>query len=130
MNFASMLSGVMDLGRRGVSSISSCRTVSTPMRYRFALLLMLVSLSATVANSDAAPLAVSESDQGFLVSDGGRPVLFYQRKPKSVNGAPPRAHYVHPNYGLDGELLTEDSPADHRHHHGIFSAWHQLTVGG
>src|SRR5262249_48094111 len=41
-----------------------------------------------------------------------------------------RANYVHPLYGLDGEILTEDFPADHLHHRGIFWAWHQVIVGG
>jgi hypothetical protein len=30
--------------------------------------------------------------------------------------------------GLDGEPLTEDFPADHLHHRGIFWAWHQVLV--
>jgi hypothetical protein len=33
-------------------------------------------------------------------------------------------------YGLGGEVITEDFPADHRHHRGIFWAWHQLWVDG
>lgn len=40
-----------------------------------------------------------------------------------------RADYVHPLYSLDGEVLTEDFPADHPHHRGIFWAWHQVYVG-
>ena len=29
----------------------------------------------------------------------------------------------------DGQVLTEDFPADHLHHRGIFWAWHQVYVG-
>ncbi|MHC4371942.1 MAG: DUF6807 family protein, partial [Planctomycetota bacterium] len=58
-----------------------------------------------------------------------RNVLFYQRTPRSLEGKYTRANYVHPLYGLDGEILTEDFPADHLHHRGIFWAWHQVYVG-
>jgi len=72
---------------------------------------------------------IVETDQGFLVTECGQKVLFFQRRPKSLDGKYARADYVHPLYGLDGEVLTEDFPADHRHQRGIFWAWHQLYVG-
>ena len=71
----------------------------------------------------------AETDQGVLVSEGESKVLFYQRAPKSLDGRFTRAHYVHPLYDLDGHVLTEDFPADHLHHRGIFWAWHQVWVG-
>ncbi len=74
-------------------------------------------------------LVVSESDEGILVMENGREVLFYQRKPKSLDGKYERANYIHPLYDLDGNVLTEDFPKDHPHHRGIFWAWHQLWVG-
>ena len=39
-----------------------------------------------------------------------------------------RANYIHPLYGLDGEVLTDDFPSDHLHHRGIFWAWHQVWL--
>ena len=30
---------------------------------------------------------------------------------------------------LDGDVLTEDFPEDHRHQRGVFWAWHQLWDG-
>jgi hypothetical protein len=39
-----------------------------------------------------------------------------------------RANYIHPLYGLDGQVLTEDFPKDHPHHRGVFWAWHQLWL--
>jgi len=74
-------------------------------------------------------IRIGETEEGFLVSEGGKPVLFYQRAPKSLEGKSERADYVHPLYGLDGEVLTEDFPDDHRHHRGVFWAWHQLYIG-
>jgi hypothetical protein len=40
-----------------------------------------------------------------------------------------RACYIHPLWGLDGEVLTDDFPKDHYHHHGVFWAWPHVEVG-
>ncbi|MBO09824.1 MAG: hypothetical protein CMJ68_03590 [Planctomycetaceae bacterium] len=67
---------------------------------------------------------------GIECLDGDRKVMFYQRDPHSRDaGKHVAANYFHPLYGLDGEVLTQDFPADHPHHHGVFWAWHQLLVG-
>ncbi|HAB13903.1 MAG TPA: hypothetical protein DCE47_19660 [Planctomycetaceae bacterium] len=67
---------------------------------------------------------------GMECRDGDRKVMFYHREPRSLdNGTHVAANYFHPLYGLGGEVLTQDFPKDHPHHHGIFWAWHQLLVG-
>ncbi len=75
------------------------------------------------------PFAITRSDQGVLVTEGERKVLFYQQRTKSLQGRYRRENYVHPLYSLDGEVLTEDFPSDHLLHRGIYWAWHQLWVG-
>ncbi len=75
------------------------------------------------------PIEIIESHQGFTITEGKAKVMFYQRQHKSLNGKYSRADYIHPLYGLDGEVLTEDFPADHPHHRGIFWAWHQVWIG-
>ena len=77
----------------------------------------------------AAALRATANDQGIQVHEGDRPVLFYQRSPKSLQGKHERANYVHPLYDLDGNILTEDFPTDHPHHRGIFWTWHQVWLG-
>lgn len=72
---------------------------------------------------------IHEEAGGILVSELGKPVLFYQLEPKSLDGEYERSNYIHPLYGLDGEEFTEDFPSDHPHHRGIFWAWHQVLVG-
>ena len=52
------------------------------------------------------------------------------KDPKAKDGKLARANYVHPLLDLDGEPLTEDFPADHPHHRGVFWAWHQVRIGG
>lgn len=82
------------------------------------------------ANSFAQDFQFSSSEEGILLTEKGKPIFFYQKQTKSLDGAYPRANYLHPLYGLNGEVLTEDFPADHLHHRGIFWAWHQLLVEG
>lgn len=77
----------------------------------------------------AHPIKVTKADQGLLFTEGDMQVMFYQRQVKSLNGKYARANYIHPLYGLDGEVLTEDFPADHLHHRGVFWGWHQVWVG-
>jgi len=105
----------------------------------FVVLLYVISCSAEGWPRDNAvefhnkpnscPIQITQTEEGFLITDAGQKVLFYQRRPKSIKGKWRRCNYVHPLYGLDGEILTEDFPADHPHHRGIFWAWHQVFVG-
>lgn len=68
-------------------------------------------------------------DEGvILLKYNNQNIFFYQKKTKSRGGQYPRANYIHPLYGLSGEILTEDFPEDHLHHRGIFWAWHQLYI--
>ncbi len=41
-----------------------------------------------------------------------------------------RCDYIHPLYGLHGEVLTEDWPKDHPHHRGIYWAWPEVDWQG
>ena len=86
-------------------------------------------LTLNAKPTDSEPtMRVVESDAGFEFRDGEQLVLFYQRQPVAREGHT-RAGYVHPLVGLDGEEFTEVFPKDHRHHQGVFWAWHQLWVG-
>ena len=41
-----------------------------------------------------------------------------------------RGCYLHPLFGIDGEILTADFPKDHYHHHGIFWTWPHVKIEG
>jgi len=113
---------------------------------------------AASACGDASPekqagpgLEVIKTDRGYLVTEQDKKVLFYRRDAIEFTGSVrtrldeyadqtlngmleqfdkhSRPHYIHPLWGLDGEVLTEDFPFDHLHHHGVFWAWHQVYVG-
>ena len=108
---------------------------------------VLSVLSVLYVLSDVSDLSVLScafaAEQGFAwkpvddkslgLWDGDRPVLVYNFGTISKEGVPARynrACYVHPLYGLDGEVLTEDFPKDHYHHRGIFWAWPAMKADG
>lgn len=71
-------------------------------------------------------------DKYLRVLDGEKPVLTYNYGMILKEGAPEdrrRSCYIHPLYGLDGESLTDDFPADHLHHRGMFWVWPRVIVG-
>jgi hypothetical protein len=41
-----------------------------------------------------------------------------------------RSGFVHPIFGLHGELLTDSFPNDHYHHHGLFWSWPHVGIDG
>lgn len=102
-------------------------------RTAFLAVLLLVGVifspRSMIAEDTQSKLRVAATDEGYGLFEGDTPVLFYQANPRSLDGKYERAGYVHPLYDLDGQVLTEDFPADHLHHRGIFWAWHQLYVG-
>ena len=67
------------------------------------------------------------------LSKDGKPVLVYNSGMQLANGAPPdkrRCCYVHPLYAPNGAMVTDDFPADHWHHRGIFWSWPVVRFEG
>jgi len=77
---------------------------------------------------------VEDAAKGTLtITDGGVPVLTYRFGDQLRQGADAkfsRSSYVHPLFSLDGRPLTDDFPADHVHHHGLFWGWPVVKVRG
>ncbi len=94
--------------------------------YRF----LIIALLSIQFSAFSQKLEFKEEKDGMLLLEDDQPRYFYQSLTKSKNGQYPRANYVHPLYGLQGEILTEDFPDDHLHHRGIFWSWHQLYAEG
>lgn len=69
------------------------------------------------------------SHDGVQLLEAGKPVLFYRRVP-APGRETWRMHYVHPLHSVAGAMVTEDAPADHIHHRGIFWAWRRILVDG
>jgi hypothetical protein len=75
-------------------------------------------------------------DKSLELLDAGKPVLVYNHGVITSPRVPAndarrsRACFVHPVYGLNGEVLTESFSRDHYHHHGIFWAWPHIGIDG
>jgi hypothetical protein len=100
-----------------------------------------VALCSVLARSAECQSAEATSEFRFEDAEKGvvklwqgkQPVFVYH--PEQVKRTGPaavgnRASYVHPIYGLDGEVMTDDFPKDHYHHHGLFWGWPHVTISG
>ena len=77
-----------------------------------------------------------QDDKSLALDEGQQPVLVYNHG-TIVNEKVPakdvrrsRACYIHPLYGVNGEVLTDDFPKDHYHHHGVFWTWPHVEIDG
>jgi len=68
--------------------------------------------------------------------ENGQQVLCYnygRMEPPEGSRADPerywRSSYIHPLYGLDGEVMTQDFPSDHFHHRGLYWTWPECKAG-
>jgi len=91
-------------------------------------LLSIIVIMLLSAVAIAQPISMRIDEGGFWINEGKNKIFFYQREAKSLDGKYTRSNYLHPLMGLDGEVLTEDFPADHPHHRGVFWSWHQLWL--
>jgi len=70
-------------------------------------------------------------DKSLGLWEGERPVFVYNHGAISSAKAPnaqSRSTYLHPLYGLDGEILTDDFPKDHDYHRGLYWAWPHIKI--
>ncbi len=93
------------------------------------ILFSFMMIISFIRPSHAQTIDASETSEGILITENGKKVLFYQKATNTLNGQYPRSHYIHPLYGLDEDVLTEDFPEDHFHHRGIYWAWVQVWKG-
>lgn len=97
------------------------------MIQRAALLLFFLASTWLVS---AQKIHISKEGNGFWLLENEDKIMFFQR---NLNDSIPeyaRNNYFHPVLDLKGQCITEDFPADHLHHRGIFWAWHQILVNG
>ena len=89
-----------------------------------------ISLLMTFGISAVSQVRMQKQEGGFLFTENNENIMFYQKEPKNFDGKFERCNYIHPLWGIDGTVLTEDFPADHFHHRGVFWAWHQIWIDG
>lgn len=101
------------------------------MKQRFLAILMT---SFLVTAGSAQFTFIEDAAKGTLtVRDGKTEVLTYRYGDQLKPGVDPRytqSCYIHPLFSLDGQELTDDSPIDHLHHHGLFWTWPVVRTRG
>lgn len=90
--------------------------------------LLIISFILLAQTLQAQQIHLSKGDGGFWFSENGKKILFFQRELNDSIPAFARNNYFHPVFDLNGNCITEDFPADHLHHRGIFWAWHQVII--
>lgn len=104
------------------------------MTARLRILAAAVLAMALFRNGAVAEFSLEDNGKSLVVLDEGRPVLVYNYgpvvPPPGIDAARwTRSCYIHPLYGLDGDIISQDFPADHLHHRGVFWAWPHTAVG-
>jgi hypothetical protein len=101
------------------------------IRYSFLSSLILLISSCGPSSADkTSPFTSKESEQGLYLYENGKAVFFYRREPKTLGGEYVCNNYLHPLFAPNGDTLTEESPADHPYHRGIYWSWHQHYING
>ncbi len=94
----------------------------------------LFALTAIALAASAAPFEFRDiAPESIELREGASPVYVYHHGVVRKSGAPEdraRCCYLHPVYTPAGTVLTDDFPADHYHHRGIFWAWPVVVVDG
>jgi Methane oxygenase PmoA len=93
------------------------------------LVLTAIATEPTPLNAQAEKVAGTVA---FTVQ--GRPVVTYQQAPSPLpagyDPAVQRGGYLFPLFTPSGRLVIDDYPPNHRHHHGIWTAWTSATFAG
>jgi len=117
-------------GRRLMANIPADRKDNRkPRRFRF------VPRESTAVDSEPSFTWCDLDDRRIQLCEEGRPVLVYNHGLITREDLPESEHrrsracYIHPVWGLDGEIMTDDFPRDHYHHHGIFWTWPHVRIG-
>ena len=95
--------------------------------------LLLVVLLAATAWAESGFRFLETSPVSIELSENGKPVYVYNHGLMRKEGVPEdryRCCYVHPVWSPDGVVVTDDFPADHYHHRGIFWVWPVVNVDG
>ena len=105
------------------------------MRYLFLLSIFWGVFTISAVSQEESRFRFEKiSEQSIRLSDGAEPVWVYNFGSMTRDDLPEtekrrtRSCYIHPLYGLRGEVLTDDFPADHYHHHGVFWTWPHVGI--
>lgn len=105
------------------------------MKHLIVYLCLPIFLCNMAAAAESPFRFVNNKDKKQLtIMEAETPILTYQYdviEHENVPASDPRRTagcYVHPLYGLNGEILTDNAATDHYHHHGVFWTWPHVGV--
>lgn len=100
------------------------------------ILAAVSGLCIAVSFAAGAEFAYEDDGTTLWITEGGERVLGYNHGTIEPENADAefreryrRSSYIHPLFGLDGDVLTEDFPDDHPHHRGVFWSWPGVHYG-
>jgi hypothetical protein len=108
----------------------------TKRKLALGCLALMASLAAAACGSGRSSFFSFVDDPALgtmTVRDGALVVLTFRYGDQLPTGVDPkyvRSGYIHPLFGPDGEVLTDDFPGDHLHHHGLFWTWPIVRTRG
>ncbi len=120
---------------------SSCLLLATipPQQEPKQLRTFVLDASDAISSGTCFTFVDTELSRSLTETGSGsqqtQPVWQYNYRPIVLTSLPEddprrsRSCYVHPVWGMDGEVLTDDFPVDHYHHHGIFWTWPYVQIG-
>lgn len=115
----------------GLNSHSSMKKQAVALCVAVVGCVLAGSMCALAAAEPAFAFREVNNGTGLELLENGKPVYVYNFGMILAPGAPERlrrSSYLHPVYGPDGTVLTDDFNRDHPHHRGIFWAWEVVTV--
>jgi len=105
------------------------------MRYQLLLFVCFFTWVLSVQGQEEPRFRFEEiSEQSIRLAEGAEPVWVYNFGSITRSDLPEsekrrtRSCYIHPLYGLQGEILTDDFSEDHYHHHGVFWTWPHVGI--
>jgi hypothetical protein len=93
-----------------------------------------VAQKAKKKSPSQAPMTVEDNSKALILKQNGKSILQYNyttvEPPEGVDKVFRRSGFIHPAWSPAGNVLTNISPADHRHHFGIWNPWTKLQYDG
>lgn len=122
-------------GRRHPVQVDADGTARLVVPWQRAGESLTFTLVRGAAGESGAGVVVAPERGDLRVSVGGAPVLQYRvdRAALPRAGIKPeivRAGYIHPVFSPAGQLVTDDYPSNHVHHHGIWTPWTKTSFQG
>ena len=97
-------------------------------------LLLCVLTERSLSAAEPFQFTDNPEKKQLSLAEGSLPILTYQYDVIEHEHVPQNDRrrvagcYVHPLHGIRGEILTDNAPEDHYHHHGVFWTWPHVGV--